>query len=300
MVAPIKHRGHIRHATHAHAPSKKPQPAASQAAPTAGWTAKSRPAASNVSDLLKLKAKELLAPASLEAQDAAAIAKVKDAILRHDEPAILDVLKNASPRLANKLWEADLPQWVPTDKYLDTLTTKPGESWKVEWNYDFDEKKASNDLTHALPFLKQPLADMLVFKKNFPAAEQKTPGKLQGFSTYGYDAGKAGSGTKTPNTIRMDVDPKTHQPVAVMTYAKAPHYVAGNGFFDGFKPISPNITLAYGSYTHYAKSDLPPDASRVTQLMAGEHRSSWRADALSFFMYRMKDDAAETPILTGK
>lgn len=302
MVSPVKNRptpavNAVTEPPPRKAAAKKaatPEPAAQ---PAVGWAPKSGPNATSISELVKLKATEVVAPGSFEAQDAAAIAKVKDAILRHDEPAILDVLKNAGPRLANKLWEADLPQWVPPEKYLDTLSTKPGESWKVDWNYDYDEPGVRNDLTQALPFLKQPLDDMMVFKKNFPAAEQKTPGKLEGHSTYGYQAGKPGSGTMTPNTIRMDVDPKTHQPVAVMTYQKAPHYMAGNGFFDGFKPISPNITLAYGSYTHYAKSDLPPGANAATKLLAGDQRQTWRADALSFFMYRAKDDAAETPIL---
>lgn len=300
MVRPVNRppKSAVR-SVHAEPPSRKTSAkAATSAAPAAGWTPKGGSAATQIGDLLKLKAKEIAAPGSFEAQDAAAIAKVKDAILRHDEPAILAVLKDAGPRLANKLWEADLPAWVPPEKYLETLTTKPGESWKVEWNYDFDEPAARNDLTRKLPFLKQPLDDMMVFKKNFPAGEQGTPGKLEGYSTYGYEAGRANSGTRTPNTIRMDVDSTTGKPVAVMGYQKPPHYVAGNGFFDGFKPISPNITLAYGSYTHYAKSDLPPGASAATRLLAGDERRTWRADALSFFMYRMKDDAAETPLVT--
>ncbi len=298
MVTPVKGPRPAVQPAAAKSPAAPAKEALPTSAPATGWKPKGGPNANNLGDLIKLKAKEVAAPQSFEAQDAAAIAKVKDAILRHDEGAILEVLKNAGPRLANKLWEADLPPWIPPEKYLDTLKTQPGESWKVDWNYDFDEPKARSELTDAVPFLKQPLDDMMVFKKNFPAADQHTPGRLVGHSTYGYTAGQAGSGTQTPNTIRMDTDGRTGKPVAIMTYSKPPHYVAGNGFLDGFKPISPNITLAYGSYTHYGKSDLPPDASAATRLLAGDQRHSWRADGLSFFMYRTKDDAAETPILT--
>lgn len=252
--------------------------------------------AATVADFLRLKATEVLAPSRFDAEDAAAIDKVRQAIIRRDEPAMLEVLKHAGPRLAKKLWEAELPAWIPSEKYLEVLSTTPGESWKVDWTYDFDENAARADLVQALPFLKKPLEEMLVFKKNFPAGEQRTPGKLVGYSTYGYQAGVKDSGTKTPNSIRMETDEKTGRKVAVMTYQKPPHYVAGNGFFDGFRPLSPNITLAYGSYGHYEKDDLPPDAPAAVRALAGKERHTWRAQALSFFMYRTRDDAAETPV----
>jgi hypothetical protein len=255
-------------------------------------------------------------PRCAEAEDAAAIARISDAIRRRDEPAVAAELERASPRLVEKLWQADLPPWVPPGQTLDTLQTEEGEAWRVKWAYGFDAGAAMDRLIRNwMPFAKG-LGDVHRYvKKAFPREQQKPgAGALAGGTTFGYDPGRPGSGTFTPNDIRMTEvrNERTGKPmpVALMTYSERPWFVkeTGTGFNDEFKALTPNIILARGRYSVYADENLhgraaggrPPLSTALSKLAGGERKGP-APDVISFWMYRMKDgDPRESPVFGAK
>jgi hypothetical protein len=265
--------------------------------------------------LLAQKATEAVDPAAFQAQDDAAIAAISDAIRRHDEPAVAAILEKAGPRLAGKLWDADLPQWVDPAETLDTLKTAPGEAWRVKWNYDFDEKSAMDGLIGRwIPPARQLGNTLTYVKKRFPADEQDAPDHLSGGTSFGYDPkAAAGSGGYTPNDVRMTsvTNERTGapMPVALMTYEEPPWFTkaTGTGFNDEFKALTPNIILARGWYSEYGDADLHgaaagprPPLSQALASAAGGERAGVSPDLIRFWMYRMKDgDPAETPVFGG-
>ena len=76
-------------------------------------------------------------------------------------------------------------------------------AWRVKWNYDFDTPRAAAELGGLVPALKGPLGVLTHVKKNFPAAQQRDAAQLSGGTTFGYDPNVPGSGSVTPNVIRM-------------------------------------------------------------------------------------------------
>lgn len=261
---------------------------------------------------LSLKGAEVLSPSSFEADDQKQIAKMSDAIRRHDEPAVADILNHAGPRLAAKLWEADLPQWVPPNQTLETLKTGPDEAWKVNWSYDFDTPKAAGELARLAPPLKGLLGVLTHVRKNFPAGANGNPSQLTGATTFGYDPARPGSGQVTPNTIRMTTsrNERTGQdmPVALMTYSKEPWFdqKSGVGFNDEFKALTPNIILAKGRIAEYTDADLHGEAagkrpwlSNLLSTLSGGERKGVEPQATRFWMQRSHVDPAETPIRGG-
>ncbi len=294
------------------------KPAEAAPAKTSGWLARAPGAkeaqrllhdAAGVMNFLALKGTEVLAPKSFEADDDKAVAQVADCIRRHDEAGVAAILDQAGPRLATKLWEADLPQWVPPEKTLDTLKTAPDESWRVKWSYDFDTPQAASELARVAPPLSGLLGVLTNVRKNFPAALNTRPGQLVGATTFGYDPARPGSGQVTPNTIRMtdSVNPRTGEkmPVALMTYSKEPWFDrnSGVGFNDEFKALTPNIILAKGRVAEYSDADLHGEAEGkrpllselLSRLSSGE-RKGVEPQATRFWMQRTKMDASETPV----
>lgn len=302
--------------TPAERPSSAPAAAAPRQPGPTGWIARQK---ANANQLLHdaagamhfvaLKGTEVLAPKTFEQDDAKAIAQVSDCIRRHDEAGVAAILEKAGPRLASKLWEADLPQWVPPEKTLDTLKTKPDEAWRVRWNYDFNEPKASAELARLAPPLKGLLKVLDNVRKNFPAGSNTRADQITGGTTFGYDPAKPGSGQVTPNVIRMteSMNSRTGQPmpVALMTYSKAPWFDknTGVGFNDEFKALTPNIILAKGRVAEYTDADLhgeaagrrPALSSLLAKLANGE-RKGVEPQAVRFWMQRTTMDPAETPV----
>ncbi len=94
-----------------------------------------------------------------------------------------------------------------------------------------------------------------------------------------------------------------------MTYSEKPWFTkeTGTGFNDEFKALTPNIILARGKYSVYAAENLhgkaaegarPPLSTALSKLAGGERRGP-APDAISFWMYRMKDgDPGEAPVFT--
>ncbi len=265
--------------------------------------------ARSVGQLVEQKALEKLDPARFERQDQAAIAKLSDALRRGDEKTAIDIVANAGPRLAKKIWEADLPKWVEPKEYLSTLQTKPGESWRVKWNYDFNEPNAAKELGRLVPATKGLLGTLTYVKKNFPEGDQRTPGQLTGGTTSAYTPGKPGSGDYTPNTIRMTTSKNERtgeqMPIALMTYSKPPWFdqKSGVGFNDQFKALTPNLILAQGYVSEYSDADLHGDAakprgwlSQGLSAAAGGERKGVQPELVRFYMQRTRDDASETPV----
>ena len=265
--------------------------------------------AAGVFNFIALKGAEVLAPKSFEADDAKAIAQVADCIRRHDEPGVVAILSKAGPRLAEKLWEADLPTWVPPEKTLDTLKTKPDESWRVRWNYDFDTPKAAAELARLAPPLTGLLGVLTNVRKAFPEGVNTRADQLTGGTTFGYDAGRPGSGEVTPNTIRMtdSLNARTGQkmPVALMTYSREPWFdrSTGVGFNDEFKALTPNVILAKGRVAEYTYADLHGEAagrrpalSALLAKAAGGERKGVEPQVVRFWMQRTTLDANETPV----
>jgi hypothetical protein len=273
--------------------------------------------AAGVMNFLALKGTEVLAPKSFEADDAQAIAAVADCIRRHDEPGVAAILSKAGPRLAQKLWEADLLTWVPPEKTLDTLKTKPDESWRVRWNYDFDTPNAASELARLAPPLRGLLGVLTNVRKAFPEGANTRVGlgsdQLTGGTTFGYDPARPGTGDVTPNTIRMteSLNARTGQkmPVALMTYSREPWFDrnTGVGFNDEFKALTPNIILAKGRVAEYTDADLhgdaagkrPPLSALLSKLSGGERRGV-EPQAVRFWMQRTRLDANETPVPPAK
>lgn len=260
-------------------------------------------------NFLALKGTELVHPGRFEQDDARAIAQLSDCIRRHDEPGVVAILEKAGPRLANKLWEADLPSWVPPEKTLDTLKTANDESWRVRWNYDFDTPAAASELARLAPPLRGGLNILTNVRKNFPAGANTRADQLVGGTTFAYDAAVPGSGQVTPNVIRMTTsrNERTGQdmPIALMTYSKEPWFDAhtGVGFNDEFKALTPNVILAKGRVAEYTDADLHGEAagkrpllSRALATLAGGERKGVEPQVVRFWMQRVKMDAAETPV----
>lgn len=281
-----------------------PAPAAPPKAESRGWVAAAK--------FLALKGTEVVAPARFQAEDDRAIAAMSDAIRRRDEPAVAAILQRAGPRLATKLWEADLPKWVEPGKTLETLKTRPDETWRVRWNYDFDTPKAAATLGAAVPVLKGPLQVLTNVKKNFPAGAQPDAGRLVGATTFGYDPKKPGTGSVTPNTIRMTTSPnsRTGKPmdVALMTYSEQPWFdrATGVGFNDEFKALTPNVILAKGRVAEYTDADLHgsaagarPPLSKLLGKLAGGERVGVQPQVVRFWMQRTRVDPNETPVPPG-
>ncbi|MFZ5446515.1 MAG: hypothetical protein ACOZQL_41390 [Myxococcota bacterium] len=281
-----------------------------------GWVAKVRADvgqlhrdAAGVMNFLALKGTELVHPSRFEQDDAQAIAKLSDCIRRRDEPGVVAILEKAGPRLASKLWEADLPTWVPSEKTLDTLKTGPDESWRVRWNYDFDTPKAASELARLAPPLTGALDVLTHVKKNFPAGANTRAEQLTGATTFGYDPKVPGSGQVTPNVIRMTTSRNERtgadMPVALMTYSKEPWFdrETGVGFNDEFKALTPNVILAKGRVAEYTDADLHGEAagrrpllSRALATLAGGERKGVEPQVVRFWMQRTKNDASETPV----
>ncbi|MDP1823592.1 MAG: hypothetical protein Q8L48_10125 [Archangium sp.] len=295
---------------------EEPPPAA---APRPGWLeqARAKPQrllhdAAGVLNFLALKGTEVLAPKRFEQTDQQAIAQVADCIRRRDEPGLVAILEKAGPRLAEKLWEADLPTWVPPGKTLDTLKTGPDESWRVRWNYDFDTPKAAAELTRLAPPLEGLMGVLTHVRKNFPAGANTRADQLTGGTTFGYDPARPGSGQVTPNEIRMatSLNARTGQamPIALMTYSKEPWFdrTTGVGFNDEFKALTPNVILAKGRVAEYTDADLHgaaagrrPALSSLLSRLSGNERKGVSPQAVRFWMQRIKTDAAETPVPPG-
>jgi hypothetical protein len=302
-------------ASKATAPSAKPTPSAPQP-PAAGWTAKTKSTleriasdAAGVTKFVALKATEVVAPSTFEAEDNQAIAAMSDAITRHDEPAVAAILQKAGPRLATKLWQADLPRWVEPTQYLETLKTGPNEMWRVKWNYDFSAPGAAAELQTLAPPLKGPLGVLNNVKKVFPAGDQPDANQIHGATTSGYDPNVPGSGAVTPNVIRMSTSTNSRtaeqMPIALMTYSESPWFDKGSGvgFNDEFKALTPNIILAKGRVAEYTDPDLHGSAAGgrplISQLLgklAGGERVGVQPQAVRFWMQRSQIDANETPV----
>lgn len=298
--------------------SEGPTPAGAPAEETparTGWVAVQRHVArdlqnaAGVMNFLALKGKEVLAPKRFELSDQQAIEQLSDCIRRRDEPGVAAILSKAGPRLAEKLWEADLPQWIPPEQTLETLKTGPDESWRVRWNYDFDTPQAAGELARMAPPLKGLLNVLTYVKKNFPAGSNTRAGELTGGTTFAYDPAKPGSGQVTPNTIRMaeSLNTRTGQqmPVALMTYSKEPWFnrATGVGFNDEFKALTPNIILAKGRVAEYTDADLHGEAagprpalSRLLGTLAHGERKGVEPQVVRFWMQRTRSDANETPV----
>lgn len=282
-----------------------PAPAAPAARP-GGWVARN---AAAVAKFVALKGTEALAPARFQQEDDRAIRAMADAISRRDEPAVAAILQKAGPRLASKLWDADLPRWVAPEKYLDTLKTQPAEMWRVKWNYDFDTPAAAAELGAAVPALKGPLGVLTQVRKAFPEGDQPRRAQLQGATTFGYDPKVPGSGSVTPNVIRMTTTKNgrtgAQDPVALMTYSEKPWFdrKSGVGFNDEFKALTPNIILAKGRVAEYTDADLHgsaaaprPLVSRLLGQWAGGERVGVQPQVVRFWMQRARLDANETPV----
>lgn len=296
--------------------SSPPKSAAPPQTQPTGWLARQKANtdkllhdAAGVMNFIALKGTEVLAPKTFEQDDAKAIAQVSDCIRRHDEAGVAAILEKAGPRLATKLWEADLPQWVPPEKTLDTLKTNNDEAWRVRWNYDFNEPAASAELGRLAPPLKGLLKVLDNVRKNFPAGANTRADQITGGTTFGYDPAKPGSGQVTPNVIRMteSMNSRTGKPmpVALMTYSKEPWFdkTTGVGFNDEFKALTPNIILAKGRVAEYTDADLhgeaagkrPPLSNLLAKLANGE-RKGVEPQVVRFWMQRTKMDANETPV----
>lgn len=265
--------------------------------------------AAGVMNFIALKGTEVLAPKRFEADDAKTIAQLSDCIRRRDEPGVAAILSKAGPRLAEKLWEAELPTWVTPEQTLDTLKTKPDESWRVRWNYDFDTPQAAAELARLAPPLEGLLGVLTNVRKAFPEGANTRSDQITGGTTFGYDPARPGTGDVTPNTIRMtdSLNARTGQkmPVALMTYSREPWFdqKTGIGFNDEFKALTPNIILAKGRVAEYTDADLhgeaagkrPPLSALLSKLAGGE-RKGVEPQVVRFWMQRTRLDASETPV----
>jgi len=190
--------------------------------------------------------------------DKAFLAEFANALAARNEPLLMQMLESAGPARTSLLWDQvqSMRGAIPPERYLDTLATKPGQSWDVRWNFTQgkDKDAAAQIASRLLAILpgttpQQAVGVLNNIRKEFPVHQG---GQLEGGTTHSYNPHVLGSGEFTPNVVELRE--RRGKPVAEMSYSKPPwfHPALKTGFRDSFIPLTPNLILAAGYFTRYA------------------------------------------------